>query len=495
MFLFSLQNSAAHRPMRSALATAGEPESPSSAVVVGPNARWLMVFTALYCLACGGIFGVRRFTGWPHWIALQPDQMAAAGFFVCGILLMLRAFRFRRSSIFGGIFLEYAVMVPLLLQACTSMSSGRCSVPPGGLISFFLAALGIQLLSTRRAFRLRSAFVALAGSTIFGYGCTDLASGFAGAGADNPAISLAYGLIGCCLLLAAWQDPIRSLSPIWFNLAVGAGSLTANLALVQSLMKPGPDTMDTSGAGPLVLYAGLMATICLTVVAHYAQVAHRQATRLAALNDELLTAYDATLEGWARALELRDVETCDHSSRVMEMTVRLARHLDVPEVDIIHIRRGALLHDIGKIGIPDSILKKPSALNEEEWEVMRQHPEFACRLLDSIDYLEPALEIPRYHHEKWDGTGYPHGLKGETIPFAARLFAVVDVWDALSSDRPYRAAWSTRAVQQHLTQNAGTHFDPTMVDAFFELLNEMDNSSNPPSESPAEAPGEFALAT
>lgn len=188
--------------------------------------------------------------------------------------------------------------------------------------------------------------------------------------------------------------------------------------------------------------------------------------RLERSNRELTEAYDTTIEGWSRALDLRDKETDGHSRRVTDMTLRLARMLGVSEEELVHIRRGALLHDIGKMGIPDKILLKPGTLSNEEWKIMRQHPVYAYEMLSPIAFLRPALNIPYYHHEKWDGTGYPHGLKGKQIPLAARIFAVVDVWDALSSDRPYRARWSKERVRQHLLSLAGTHFDPTIVHAF-----------------------------
>ncbi|MEA2575140.1 MAG: hypothetical protein QOH93_2438, partial [Chloroflexia bacterium] len=182
-------------------------------------------------------------------------------------------------------------------------------------------------------------------------------------------------------------------------------------------------------------------------------------------------AYEATLEGWSHALDLRDKETEGHTQRVTEMTVRLAQELGAPEADVVQIQRGALLHDIGKMGIPDSILLKPGPLTEEEWEIMRKHPVYAYELLSPISFLRPALDIPYCHHEKWDGTGYPLGLKGEQIPLAARIFAVVDVYDALSSDRPYRKSWPQDKVLAHIRELSGTHFDPRIVEAFL-LLTE-----------------------
>jgi putative nucleotidyltransferase with HDIG domain len=173
----------------------------------------------------------------------------------------------------------------------------------------------------------------------------------------------------------------------------------------------------------------------------------------------------------ARALELRDKETEGHTQRVTEMTVRLARELGMADEELVHIRRGALLHDIGKIGVPDSVLRKPSALTVVEMSVMRKHPEYAYELISAIEFLYPAIDIPYCHHEKWDGTGYPRGLRGDAIPLAARIFAVVDVWDALSSDRPYRKAWPPEKVMEHLRRLSGTHFDPQVVEAFLKLTD------------------------
>ncbi len=187
-------------------------------------------------------------------------------------------------------------------------------------------------------------------------------------------------------------------------------------------------------------------------------------------NLELSLAYDTTLEGWAKALELRDRETEGHARRVVEMTLKLGRILGIGGIDLVHLRRGALLHDVGKMGVPDAILQKTGSLTEEEWEIMRQHPVYAFEWLSSINYLRPALDIPHYHHEKWDGTGYPLGLVAEQIPLPARIFAIVDVWDALRSDRPYRKAWSKDKTLDFIREQSGVHFDPRVVDAFLRLL-------------------------
>ena len=186
-------------------------------------------------------------------------------------------------------------------------------------------------------------------------------------------------------------------------------------------------------------------------------------------NSDLSLAYDTTIEGWAHALDMRDKETEGHSRRVTELTVRISREFQLKGDDMVHIRRGALLHDIGKMGIPDSILLKPGNLTEEEWVIMKLHPVYARDLLYPIEHLRPALDIPYYHHEKWDGSGYPEGLKGEAIPLAARIFAVVDVWDALRSDRPYRPAWPREKVVEHIRSLVGTHFDAGVVEMFLAL--------------------------
>jgi len=188
-------------------------------------------------------------------------------------------------------------------------------------------------------------------------------------------------------------------------------------------------------------------------------------------NAELEIAYQATLEGWVRALDMRDRETEGHTQRVTTLTRRLATSMGVDDDALLHITRGALLHDIGKMAIPDGILLKPSGLTEEERNLIQKHPVYAYEMLSPIKFLLPALDIPYCHHEKWDGSGYPRGLKGEDIPFAARIFSVVDVWDALVSDRPYRKGLVPADVKKMITEKSGSHFDPRMVDSFFSLDN------------------------
>jgi putative nucleotidyltransferase with HDIG domain len=187
-------------------------------------------------------------------------------------------------------------------------------------------------------------------------------------------------------------------------------------------------------------------------------------------NIELNLAYDATIEGLSRALDLRDKETEEHTRRVTDITLKLASALGVAESEMVHIRRGAILHDIGKVAIPDQILFKRGPLVEEEWEIMRQHPEIAVQLLSPVNYLAPALDIPHWHHEKWDGSGYPDRLEGEKIPFFARLFAFADVYDALTSNRPYRTAWRKEDAIHYIHAQSGRHFDPGITPTFMELV-------------------------
>ena len=187
---------------------------------------------------------------------------------------------------------------------------------------------------------------------------------------------------------------------------------------------------------------------------------------------ELSLAYDATIEGWSRALDLRDKDTEGHTQRVTELSVRLAAKVGLSDDEIVHMRRGGLLHDIGKMGVTDAILHKPGPLTEEESKIMRQHPGYAYDMLMPISYLRPALDIPYSHHEKWDGSGYPLGLKGEAIPLVARIFAISDVFDALTSDRPYRKAWSVEKTLDYLRSQSGRHFDPKIVEAFLSIMEE-----------------------
>jgi putative nucleotidyltransferase with HDIG domain len=197
---------------------------------------------------------------------------------------------------------------------------------------------------------------------------------------------------------------------------------------------------------------------------------NRLETRVQDRTRELADSYDYTLEGWAKALELRDKETEGHSRRVTEATLNVARAYGIPENEFAHIRRGAILHDIGKMAIPDEILLKSGGLSSEERLIIEEHPVTAYNLLKEIPYLQKALDIPYCHHERWDGSGYPRGLKGRNIPLAARIFSVVDVWDALRSERPYSPVWSAEQATAYLIENAGKLFDPKIVNIFLDLM-------------------------
>jgi putative nucleotidyltransferase with HDIG domain len=202
-------------------------------------------------------------------------------------------------------------------------------------------------------------------------------------------------------------------------------------------------------------------------------------------NEELVRAFDTTIASLARAQEFRDHGTGDHAWRVTNLTEALARKMGVEESQMVHIRRGALLHDIGKMGISDQILLKAGPLNEAEWVEMRKHPTIAYDMLKEIEFLEHALDIPYFHQERWDGSGYPLGLRGEEIPLSARIFAVVDVWDALTDTRPYKIKWSEKKTARYLKEKSGVHFDPTVVAAFLELkgienLLDIEEEKDPP---------------
>ncbi len=239
-----------------------------------------------------------------------------------------------------------------------------------------------------------------------------------------------------------------------------------------------------SGAQDYIM-KGNMARLMPAIRRELAEAEHRRARRAAEIElreqelaaakalesayNELRKAYDLTLWALVRALELRDKETEGHSLRVVDLTMQLAGRLGVPADMQEHVQRGALLHDIGKLGVPDAILLKPGALTEDEWRVMKRHPLYACEWIQPIPYLQPAIAIPWCHHERWDGGGYPRGLQGETIPLEARIFALVDVWDALLSDRPYRPAWDEGRALDYIQGESGKHFDPQVVAAFLEL--------------------------
>lgn len=212
--------------------------------------------------------------------------------------------------------------------------------------------------------------------------------------------------------------------------------------------------------------------LCIISVTRDITERKRAELELQRAHRDLAEAYEATIEGWSRVLDLRDKETEGHTQRVTEMTIRLAQALGVSDEDLVHIRRGALLHDIGKMAIPDAILQKPGPLSREEWIQMRLHPEYAHQMLFPIVYLRPALDIPYNHHEHWDGSGYPRGLRAEEIPLSARIFAIIDVWDALLSNRSYRKGSTEEAVLSHICKHAGIYFDPRLVQSFVELYKQ-----------------------
>jgi putative nucleotidyltransferase with HDIG domain len=267
--------------------------------------------------------------------------------------------------------------------------------------------------------------------------------------------------------------PSFILSGIFFSF--GGAVIYAALIFLAELALPLADTtiFPTSRDiyGPLAVN-----TLCSVLVIIW--IRHRDQIEKEREN-ELKEIYDSTLVGWSHALELRDKETEGHSKRVTETTLHLAAAVGMQPADLEHVRRGALLHDIGKMGIPDNILYKTGPLGEEDWQVLYQHPIVAYQLLSPIPYLHQALEIPYCHHERWDGTGYPRRLKGTQIPLAARVFSVVDVWDALLSDRPYRPAWSEPQVIVYLQEQAGKHFDPQIVKVFMQMQYQITQVKKP----------------
>ncbi len=230
----------------------------------------------------------------------------------------------------------------------------------------------------------------------------------------------------------------------------------------------------------------LVALLSLLALAFMTWVTAQQLENTLQKNSELLAtlrksnaniqdAYETTLEGWSHALDMRDKETEGHTQRVTELTLKIARAIGMGGEELVHIRRGALLHDIGKLGVPDYILHKPSQLTEEEMNIMKQHPRNAYGLIYPIQYLRPSTDIPYYHHEKWDGSGYPQGIKGKEIPLPARIFAIVDVYDALTNNRPYRKAWTKKQTLDYIKSESGKHFDPQLVDVF---LKEVGKDAN-----------------
>lgn len=188
--------------------------------------------------------------------------------------------------------------------------------------------------------------------------------------------------------------------------------------------------------------------------------------------EQLFVGLEQTIQAWSRSLEVAGREPEGHPYRVAELTLRLARKVGYPEDRLGDLVHGSLLHDVGMLGVPESILRKPGKLDPAERVLVEQHPAFARLILEPVEMLQPALDVPLYHHERWDGLGYPNGLRGEQIPFAARIFMIADVWDALVTDQPYRAAWEPAVAREHLVENKGRHFDPELVDAFLMLISD-----------------------
>ncbi len=224
------------------------------------------------------------------------------------------------------------------------------------------------------------------------------------------------------------------------------------------------------GGGLFVLVITRITLRALRQVAAHERELEEINRELQKTNYELIKAYDSTIEGWGHALDLRDQETEGHSQRVAALTREVAKKVGMSEKDLVHLNRGALLHDIGKMAIPDKVLLKEGELTAEEREMMQEHPRHAYEMLSSIDYLKPALDIPYSHHERWDGTGYPQGLKEEEIPLGARIFAIADTWDALTSERRYHEAWPREKACGHIASRAGNHFDPELVEVFLEIF-------------------------
>ena len=264
------------------------------------------------------------------------------------------------------------------------------------------------------------------------------------------------------------QHPMVMLWPkIRFYAGAPIVSARGELVGVLEVFDPSPRKLDERQLAALAALAHqVTAQLELRLAAADRAAVAGEAARAAA---ELSAAYEATLERMARAIDMRDREVEGHLSRVADATVQLAVAMGVPESDLPHIRRGALLHDIGKMGIPDAILLKPGALNDDEWAVMRLHPVYAHEMLSPITLLLPAVDIPYCHHERWNGEGYPRRLTGEEIPLSARIFAVIDVWDALRSDRPYRTGWLEARAREFIAQRSGTDFDPAVVEAFLNM--------------------------
>lgn len=331
------------------------------------------------------------------------------------------------------------------------------------LIGMYLVLL-VLTVSRRVDYRVRGAAVLLTGYVAATFAL--LIDGLAG---DGRIFLIVMPILAFVLIDLRWGWLATAFSLLGYflfgisgDVGMFRGFLESSLLRVETPFGPGFWVMTWATLAALLLPA-------MTLLDRFHRLQLRTFKAEQRASAELALAYDATLGGWARALEVRDHDTEGHSRRVSELTIELARAVGMSSSELAQVHRGALLHDIGKLGIPDHILHKPGPLSEEEWEIMRKHPEYAYRLLSPIQFLGPALEIPYCHHERWNGTGYPRKLSGEQIPLAARVFAVADVWDALRSDRSYRRAWSEEKARDYIKSNAGTLFDPKAVDVFLRI--------------------------
>jgi len=349
----------------------------------------------------------------------------------------------RRKAQLLSIFVIFLFLLFLVINIIYAITVPDYHFPPADLIGYgFLVA--IYLLS-------RSRFLNLAIFLMLIMFPMNVFQNILGGTSINPVATLSYLL------------PSYILASIFLNLLWMAiyGYGINLIVFLLPVISPGsvPSHLEIQG----FLSVGVMVvTLCIiwSIYRNKIERDHQAA---------LKSAYDSTLEGWSRALEIRDKETQGHSNRVTEMTLKLGRSLGLDESSLEDLYRGALLHDIGKMAIPDSVLMKKSNLDDNERKLMQTHPKIAYDMLSKISFLEPALVIPAYHHEWWNGDGYPYGLHGEQIPIAARIFAIVDVWDALLSDRPYRKAWSKEETMKYLRAQSGSQFDPRVVDAFMKL--------------------------
>ena len=359
-----------------------------------------------------------------------------------------------RERIFSLAFVSLAIIgiFPLYSSLKYSFESGRLRYA-SALITIYVIVLMVTLLRNM-PFLIRAWFGI---STYYAYGIVALIS-------VGPTSSVRIWLLSFSIiasLFLGWRASVAVL-------ALSTGTVfAAGWAINNGILSWTPETMNSVAASWAVTSVTFAFLNVVTTIALGALVRNMEKTlyneqkltlTLSETNQklreeiaerkkaekELVQAYDATLEGWAKALEIRDQETSGHTQRAANMTLELAKAMKIPEEELINIRRGALLHDIGKMGIPDKILQKPGELTTEEWKTMRKHTQYAVEWLSPIEYLSSALDIPHYHHEKWNGSGYPHGLKGEEIPLSARIFSVIDMWDALCSDRPYRDAWKQK---------------------------------------------------